>query len=262
MTPPFSTGSIRDDPALSSEAKTPAGRARHEIAIPAPLRPVLQALTIARKDLAVELRTKESLNAAGAFAIAILLLFSFAFDPTDAENRAYFGGLLWLVFAFAGALVFNRGFARELPNECLDALLSSPLSPSSLLLGKGIAVFVMLTAVEFASLLVFGVFYDVRWWLHPGQLAGVFLLATWGISIVGSVFGALTVNLRLRELMLPVIIYPLLIPLLIAAIELTGTLFQNQPLTSDQLLWVRLLVVFDLVFTALALALAETILLN
>jgi heme exporter protein B len=223
---------------------------------------VLQALSIARKDLAIELRTKESLNAAGAFAIAILLLFSFAFDPTDADNRAYFGGLLWLVFAFAGALVFNRGFARELPNECLDALLSSPLSPASLLVGKAIAVFFTLVVVELVSLFVFGVFYDVRWWLHPGELAGVFVLATWGISIVGAVFGALTVNLRLRELMLPVIIYPLLIPLLIAAIELTGTLFLNQPLTSDQLLWARLLVVFDIVFTALAFALAETILVN
>jgi heme exporter protein B len=80
--------------------------------------------------------------------------------------------------------------------------------------------------------------------------------------MVGAVFGALTVNLRLRELMLPVIIYPLLIPLLIAAIELTGTLFTNQPLGADQLLWGRLLVVFDIVFTALALALAGAILVN
>ncbi len=94
-----------------------------------------QAWLIARKDLALELRTKESLNAAGAFAIAILLLFSFALDVNSAETREFAGGLLWLVFAFAGALVFNRGFARELPNECLDALLSSSLSAPSLLIG-------------------------------------------------------------------------------------------------------------------------------
>jgi heme exporter protein B len=254
MTPPFSTSSTQD------EAR--ARWARAAIGIWAPLRPMAQAWSIARKDIAVELRTKESLNAAAAFAVAILLLFSFAFDPTEAENRAYFGGLLWLVFAFAGALVFNRGFARELPNECLDALLSSPLSPASLLIGKAMAVFAMLAAVEALSLFVFGIFYDVRWWLHPAELAGVFLLATWGIAIVGAVFGALTVNLRLRELMLPVIVYPLLIPLLIAAIELTGALFQNQPIAGDLLLWGRLLIVFDVVFTALALALAETILLN
>jgi heme exporter protein B len=226
------------------------------------MRSVRQALSIARKDLAIEFRTKESLNGAGAFAVVILLLFSFAFDPASDVTREIGGGLLWLVFAFAGALVFNRSFVRELPNECLDTLLSSPLAPSSLLLGKAAANFVMLLVVELISLVIFGIFYNLRWWMHPFELALVCAFATWGISIVGSVFGALTVNLRLRELMLPVIIYPLLIPLLMAAIELTNTLFGNQPLTPDELLWGRVLLVFDLVFTALALALAEVLLVN
>jgi heme exporter protein B len=221
-----------------------------------------QAWLIARKDLALELRTKESLNAAGAFAIAILLLFSFALDVNSAETREFAGGLLWLVFAFAGALVFNRGFARELPNECLDALLSSSLSAPSLLIGKAISNFVTLLAVEIVSLFVFGIFYNIRWWLQPGLLILFFVLTTWGIAVLGGVFGALTVNLRLRELMLPVIIYPLLIPLLIAAIELTNALFTNQPISESQWLWGRVLVVFDVVFTALALLLAETILVN
>ncbi len=226
------------------------------------MRTLSQALSVARKDLAIEFRTKESINAAGAFAIVILLLFSFAFDPAVDAIREIAGGLLWLVFAFAGALVFNRGFARELPNECLDALLSSPLSSASLLLGKAMASFVMLLGVELVSLFIFGIFYDMRWWLHPVELAAVFVLASWGIAALGAVFGALTVNLRLRELMLPVIIYPLLIPLLIAAIELTNTLLNSRPLSPDQLLYGRLLVVFDLVFTSLLFALAETILVN
>jgi heme exporter protein B len=226
------------------------------------MRTLRQAVSVARKDLAIELRTKESLNAAGAFAIVILLLFSFAFDPAAEAVREIGGGLLWLVFAFAGALVFNRGFARELPNECLDALLASSLSASSLLVGKAMASFVLLLGVELVSLIIFGIFYDTRWWLHPAELVAVFVLTTWGIATLGAVFGALTVNLRLRELMLPVIIYPLLIPLLIAAIELTNGLFSAQPLTEDQLLWGRVLVVFDIVFTALALALADTILVN
>ncbi len=221
-----------------------------------------QALLVAGKDLAVELRTKESLNAAGAFAVAILLLLSFSFDVAAEETRQSAGGLLWIVFAFAGALVFNRGFARELPNECLDALLSSALSASSLLVGKAMGNFVTLLAVEIVSLCVFGIFYGIRWWIHLGLLILVFALATWGIAILGAVFGALTVNLRLRELMLPVIIYPLLIPLLIAAIELTNGLFGNQPLSSGQWLWARVLVVFDIVFSALALLLADTILVN
>lgn len=226
------------------------------------MRSVRQALSVARKDLAIEFRTKESLNAAGAFAVSILLLFSFVFDPFADIVRDIGGGLLWLVFAFAGALVFNRGFSRELPNECLDTLLASPLSPSSLMLGKALAVFITLLLLELVSLAVFGIFYGVRWWLRPIELLGVCALATWGISIVGSVFGALTVNLRLRELMLPVIIYPLLIPLLIGAIEVTNTILANQPFTAYEWLWGRVLVVFDIVFTALALALGETILVN
>ncbi len=221
-----------------------------------------QALSIARKDLAIEFRTKESLNAAGAFAVSILLLFSFVFDPFADTMRDMAGGLLWLVFAFAGALVFNRGFSRELPNDCLDTLLASPLSPSSLMLGKAVAVFITLLLVELVGLAVFGIFYNVRWWLRPVELAGVCAFATWGISIVGAVFGALTVNLRLRELMLPVIIYPLLIPLLIGAIEVTNTILANQPFTAYEWLWGRVLLVFDVVFTALALVLAETILVN
>ena len=226
------------------------------------MRSLRQALFIARKDLAIELRTKESLNAAGAFAIVILVLFSFAFDPDTDMIREIGGGLLWIVFAFAGALVFNRGFARELPNECLDTLLASPLSASSLLLGKAFANLVMLLAIELVSLVVFGIFYDVRWWVQPGQLVAVCGLGTWGISVVGAVFGALTVNLRLRELMLPVIVYPLLVPLLIAAITVTNSILIGQPLSTDQLLWGRVLMVFDIVFTTLALALAETILVN
>ncbi|MGA8595550.1 MAG: heme exporter protein CcmB [Bryobacteraceae bacterium] len=218
-----------------------------------------QALSVARKDLAIEFRTKESLNSAGAFAVTILLLFSFAFDLSAEETRDMSGGLLWLCFSFAGALVFNRGFARELPNECLDALLASPLPAGSLVVGKAITSVVLLLIVEAVSFFVFGIFYNVRWLQQPFTLLAVCMLATWGICIIGSVFGALTVNLRLRELMLPVVIYPLLIPLLIAAIELTNLILTNQP---TSYLWLRVLLVFDIIFTSLAIALAEIILVN
>ena len=221
-----------------------------------------QGWFVARKDLAVEWRTKESVNAAGAFAVVILLLFSFAFDPSPEMVHEDSGGLLWLMFAFAGALIFNRGFARELPNECLDVLLAGPLSPGSLALGKAIANFAMLLVIEAISLVIFGILFNVRWWTQPSALAGTFVLGTWGVSIVGAIFGALTVNLRLRELMLPTIVYPLLIPLLIAAIEMTNACLNGAPLTADVLLWARVMAVFDLIFTILALSLAETILVN
>ncbi len=221
-----------------------------------------QIWTVAAKDLAIELRTKESINAAGAFSISILLIFSFAFAPTSGTTREFAGGLLWVVFAFAGALVFNRGFARELPNECLDALLSSPLGAASLVMGKALANFAMLIVVELVSLIVFGIFYDINWTKHLPELSGALGLGTWGISVLGSVFGAMTVNLRLRELMLPIIIYPLLIPLLIGAIEFTNAALAVQPISSGDWLWIKLLIGFDLAFTALSVLLADTILVN
>src|SRR6059058_1498903 len=122
----------------------------------------LTALAIARKDLRTELRTKESLNASASFALVILVLFSFAFDLGREELYAISGGLLWLVYSFAGALIVNRGFARELPNDCLEVLMSSPAPAWSIFLGKSVAAFFLLLIVELISLPVFGLFYNIR----------------------------------------------------------------------------------------------------
>src|SRR5882757_6910738 len=107
-----------------------------------------QVLVIATKDLRAEFRTKEAINASFAFAIVILVLFSFAFDPLEDTTRDMSGGLLWIVFAFAGVLVLNRSFARELPNDCLDALIAAAISCGALCLGKSVANYLLLLAVE------------------------------------------------------------------------------------------------------------------
>src|SRR3974390_891770 len=106
------------------------------------MRTVRQVLTVALKDLRAELRTKEAINASFAFALVILLLFSFAFDPEADTTLEIAGGLLWIVFTFAGTLVINRSFARELPNDCLDALIAAPVSGAALFLGKALANYV------------------------------------------------------------------------------------------------------------------------
>ena len=221
-----------------------------------------QTLTVAAKDLRSELRTKEAVNASLSFALVILILFSFAFDPTSQTTREIAGGLLWLVFAFAGVLVLNRSFARELPNDCLEALVSSPVPGAALFLGKSLANYVLLLAIEFVCLPVFGVFYNVTSYSQPLQLVGVLMLTTWGITVVGTVFSALTVNLRLREVMLPMLVYPVLIPCLMAAMQLTTTLVAGDPIVGDQLAWVRLLVGFDIIFTSLAVLLIDTVLIG
>src|SRR5512139_894729 len=154
---------------------------------------IRQIWTVMAKDLRSEFRTKEAINASLSFALVILLLFSFAFDPTAETTREISGGLLWLVFAFAGALILNRSFSRELPNDCLDALVVSPVPGAALFLGKALANYVLLLAIELVCLPVFGVFYNIRWAQQPVWLACVLLLASWGTAVVGTLFSALTV---------------------------------------------------------------------
>jgi len=218
------------------------------------------ALAIAAKDLRSELRSKETVNASLSFALVILLMFSFAFDPGSEQVREIAGGLLWLVFAFAGTLILNRSFARELVNDCLDALIASPASGAQIFLGKCLANYVLLVIVECVCLPIFAVFYNVRLPKSLALLFVVMLLGTWGITVIGTLFSAMTVNLRLRELMLPTLIYPILIPALMGAIELSRVLIAGEPVGPDNQLWFRLLVAFDLIFTMLALALVETVL--
>jgi heme exporter protein B len=219
-----------------------------------------QVMVVAAKDLRAELRTKEALNGALAFALVILLLFAFAFDPTGDTTREISGGLLWIVFAFAGTLILNRSFARELPNDCLDALIAAPISGAALFLGKAIANYVLLLAVELVSLPVFGIFYNVRWTLQFPELLLVLLLGTWALTVLGTMTSALTVNIRLREVMLPMLTYPVLVPALMGAMQLTMALIAGNPINAENVMWLKMLVGFDLIYTAVSLVLVETIL--
>jgi len=223
-------------------------------------RGLLAALAIARKDLRTELRTKESINASASFALVILVLFSFAFNLERDEFYAISGGLLWLVFSFAGALIVNRSFSRELPNDCLDVLVASPVPGWAVFFGKAIAAFVLLVIVEAISLPIFSLFYNIRLMDSFGQLVLIVLLATWGITVVGTAFSAVIVNVRLRELMLPVLLYPILIPLLIAAMGSTTALLSGEAMTGDNSAYMRQLTAFDAMYTALALYMIEFIL--
>jgi heme exporter protein B len=219
-----------------------------------------QTFTIMGKDLRAEVRSKEAINASFGFALVILILFSFAFDPNEETTRAMSGGLLWICFAFAGTLVLNRSFVRELPNDCLDAMLAAPISRAALFLGKALANFAIVFAVELVSMPVFGIFYNVRWARQFWPLMLVLALGAWGLTVIGTIFSALTVNIRLREIMLPLLIYPMMIPCLMAAMRLSLILVAGDPITGDELIWLKLLVAFDTVFTTLSLVLVEIVL--
>jgi heme exporter protein B len=164
------------------------------------------------------------------------------------------------VFAFAGAMILNRSFARELPNDCLDALIASPIPGSALFLGKALANVLLLLAVEAVCFPVYGLFYNVRWAQRFWPLLLVVALGTWGIAVIGTVFSALTVNLRLREVMLPLLVYPMMIPCLMAAMKLTNQLVGGDPLDAEAMISMRFLIGFDVIYTSLALMLVETVL--
>ena len=132
--------------------------------------------------------------------------------------------------------------------------------PAALFLGKALANMVLLLTVELICLPVFGIFYDVSWTRQIGTLLLVLVLTSWALSVVGTMFSALTVNLRLRELMLPTLVYPIMIPGLLAAIQLTTLLAVGEPLTAEYYPWLRLLTGFDVIYTLLGLALVDTVL--
>jgi len=197
-----------------------------------------QVLTITLKDIRSELRGKEAINASLAFSVVVLLILNFAFDPSSDESQSFSGGLLWIVFAFAGVLIFNRSFARELPNDCLDALIAAPIPGPALFLGKTIAAFLLVFGVELICLPIFSNFYDVRILHVIFPLVAIIALGTWTMSVVGVFFSLLTINIRLRELMLPVIFYPILIPALLGAIQITTSLITTGQIGPNNEAWV------------------------
>ena len=216
--------------------------------------------TVAAKDLRTEVRNREVLNAAGAFALVVLLLFSFAFDPIgDVDVRSLAGGLLWIVYLFAGTLVLNRSFARESANDCLSALTAAPVPGSAVFLGKTAANAVLIFALILISLPFFGIFYDIRWASEIGRLLPVFALGAWALAAVGVMFGAVTARNRLRELMLPLLVYPLTLPALLACVELTTLALAGEP-WGEAVAWLKLLFSFDVIFTLLGGALLEPVL--
>lgn len=204
------------------------------------------ALIILGKELRLELRTRELLSATVIFALIVVVLFNFAFDPSAADSRRYGAGLLWIAFLFAGSLMLNPSFARERSNDTLDALRLAPVSPFAILSGKMMANFLFMSLVEVTLVPVFSILYNVSLLTVALRLILVIALGTAGLVITGTVFSAISAHARMRELLLPLLLLPILAPLLIAAVEATASLL-NDPPDLDRT-WVTFLAGFDIVF--------------
>ena len=209
------------------------------------------------KDLRLEWRSKDALNAMLFFALLVVVLFSLSFDPTQAESRRIAGGILCVAILFAATSALNQAWARELRHRVLDAQRMSPAPAAALLLAKVVANFLFVTAVELILAPLFVVFYNLHA-LGQGWLLGLVLpLGSWALVINGTFFAALSVRTRSRDLMLPLLLFPIFIPALLGMASATQAILTGE---SDPDLWINLLAGYDVLFTTAAVLLFETIL--
>ena len=211
------------------------------------------------KDLLVERRSKEQLNALLFFCLLLLFIFQFALGPDREQRAAVLPGLLWLGFVLAGLLGLGRGFLAERENDCWEGLRLSPGDKSAIYLGKLAGNCVLMTAVEIILVVLFGVFYDVDLWTPAAPLALVLALGTVGLAAVGTLFAAMTTHVRARELLFPVLLLPVQVPVLLATVSATQALLLGQPL-ADAAHWLKLLAGADLVYVTVGLLTFEFVL--
>ena len=221
--------------------------------------PSLTAITRATlaKDLRLEWRSKDAINSMLFFALLVVVIFAFAFDPTAEESRRIAGGLIWTALLFATVVALNQTWARELRNNVLDAYRVSPAPANAMFISKALANFIFVAVLQFLMAPLFVVFYSLRSVGPVWQLVVIGLLANWALVVNGTFFAAMSIRTRNREIMLPLILFPISIPALLAMVEAT-----TQVLTGDSSprFWIQLLAVYDVVFTVVCLALFETVL--
>ncbi|MFC6644792.1 heme exporter protein CcmB [Granulicella cerasi] len=201
-----------------------------------------------RKDLRIEWRTKDSINGMLFFTLLVTVVFSLAFDPTAYPSiaRQISGGLLWVGLLFAAMTALNQSWARELRNGSLEAQRLAPSPASALFIGKALANFLFVTAVELILAPVFTLFYN----LHPlgdaWMLAIIMPLGTWALVCNGTFFAALGLRARNRELLLPLLLFPITMPCLLAAVQATTAVLTGDfPAT----LWLKVLIAYAIIFT-------------
>jgi heme exporter protein B len=204
------------------------------------------ATTLLGKELRTEFRSRELLTTTVVFILMVIVLFSFTFDPTSSESRRFGPGLLWLAFLFAASLMLQPCFLREQTNDTLNALRLSVDDPFAIFLGKLIANTLFLLLTELLLLPIFAVLYNVPILPVLGWLVLVLFLGSLGVSIAGTALSAVSAQARMRELLLPVLLLPLLTPVLVASTQVTAGLLDQTPFVA----WkgIGFLAIFDLVF--------------
>ncbi|HEX5416006.1 MAG TPA: heme exporter protein CcmB [Chloroflexota bacterium] len=213
-----------------------------------------QVGTLVWKDLVLEMRTREILGGMALFGLLVLVIFNFAFDLRVDNLAGVAPGVLWVAFTFAGVLGLGRSFAAEKDRGAFDGLLLAPVDRGAIYLAKLIGNVVFMTLVEVVCLPVFVAFFNfgsVSW-----DVLAVAFLGTVGFGAVGTLFAAMAANIRARDVMLPLLVFPICVPVVIAAVEATALAFTGD-LAGNRLRWLALLAAFDLIFGVLCFVVFE-----
>jgi heme exporter protein B len=209
------------------------------------------------KDLRIEWRSKEAVNSMLFFALLVVVLFSLAFDPRGAFARDIAGGVLCVATMFASVSALNQAWAREIRHQVLDAQRMAPTPGADMFLAKVLANFFFVSIVQVVLAPVFVVMYNLHILGNAWQLLLVLPLGTWALVANGTFFAALSIRSRNRELLLPLILFPIFIPALLAMVQATGSILTGE---SDPSLWIKLLLGYDIIFTTISLLLFDVIL--
>lgn len=204
---------------------------------------------IVRKDLAAELRSFELVSAMLVFSLLVIIIFNFALELDVKVRQSVTAGVLWTTFAFAGTLGLNRSMSTEKDRGCLDGLLLAPVDRSAIYFGKAISNLVFMLIVEAFVLPIYSMLYNVN--LFRLDLLGVILLGSIGYTAVGTLLSAMSVQTRTREVLLPILLFPVAIPVLLAAVKVSNGLLAGAEF-SEVLTPFNILLVYDVVFIAVA----------
>jgi len=219
----------------------------------------LWSVTLAtlKKDIRLEWRSKDALNSMLFFSLLVVVIFVYSFDPIVEESRKIVGGLVWIAFLFSSIFALNQTWARELRNQVLDAYRVSPAPANALFLAKSIGNFLFVGILEALMAPLFIVFYNLRILGPVWQLIPLTVFGTWALVVNGTFFAAMSIRTRSREIMLPLLMFPISIPAVIAMVSGTTSILTGEESAN---FWLILLLTYDVVFTTAALALFETVL--
>ena len=208
---------------------------------------------VVRKDLTVEVRSREIAYTTLFFAVSCVLVFAFALVKEGRAITDAAAGILWIAIAFSGTLALGRAFERERQSETLRALLLAPAPRPAIYVGKLVGIVALLVAAEFVLVPLIELLFQAPLLAHPFWLAAVVVSGTMGFAAVGTLFAAMLVRARSRDVLLPVLLYPITVPVIIAGVRATAALLEPELDVAIVRFWVALLLAFDVVFVTLAL---------